>query len=152
MATACTGCTPVGESMELPCYSSKVTLHLACVISFASSVPEESSTSTSLPRNAVLSRQFLGARPCSRSICFVAVSAMESLKSSSKLRYLNNELYICPAARADEDEVDASSGASSKGTMHTKPIYDVVRHPHKVTLPRVQLHGALSRTEQGRAP
>ena len=55
--------------------------------------------------------------------------------------------YTYPAARADEDEVDASSGACIiKGTMHIKITHDVVCHPHNVTRPHGQLHGVGSRT------
>ena len=59
--------------------------------------------------------------------------------------------YIYPAARADEDEVDASSGASSRAPS-TSNNPDKVCHPHNVALPHKQLHGGFSRTEQGRVP
>ena len=39
-----------------------------------------------------------------------------------------------------------------KGTKHLKTVHDVVCHPHNVTLPHEQVHGVVSRTEQGRVP
>ena len=48
-------------------------------------------------------------------------------------------LHLSSRARADEDEVKASLGASSKGTKHLNAILDVVSHPYNVTLPHEQL-------------
>ena len=57
---------------------------------------------------------------------------------------------IYPAARADEDEIDASSGASDRALKGIKTIHNVVCHPHNVLLPHKQLHGTLNRAEQSR--
>ena len=59
--------------------------------------------------------------------------------------------YIYPAARPSENEVDASSGASSRAPSTSKPSKSSVPPP-QCTLPHEQLHGDLSMTEQGGVP
>ena len=55
-----------------------------------------------------------------------------------------------PAARADEDKVDASSsGASDRAPSASKQSMMECANPHNATLPHEQLHGADSRAETG---
>ena len=59
--------------------------------------------------------------------------------------------HICPAARADEDElVSELSWTSGAAPRIVNAVHDEMRDPHNVRLPHEQLHAALDRVKHSR--